>query len=314
VELDVPLTVDSDGDPLGLPDLPDFDDPAVDALLDTDGDGIPNARDADDDDDGIPTRDETGVETAEGRVGFPCGPWAACGPSPCEDAAIRFDVDGDGFLACAGLPDAPLDVAGYRGWNGGDPDWLHFDPNGASDLDGDCIVDDRDPVDDGPLGDLDGDGWANDFECTTPDWNPLTDDMDGDGVTDDVEGLTDTDGDGTPDRLETDDDGDGIPTLLEAGDADGDGIPDSRELDSDADGIPDAEEAVDADCDGLADRVDPVAGSQCDAAPGNAGELTHVRQGCACDGAAVPGPGGALVGVLGVLAGIARRRSAGLRP
>lgn len=61
-------------------------------------------------------------------------------------------------------------------------------------------------------------------------------DADGDGLTDDMEGKNnpggplDTDGDGTPDYLDTDSDQDGIGDISEGtGDSDGDGIPNSKD-------------------------------------------------------------------------------------
>lgn len=73
------------------------------------------------------------------------------------------------------------------------------------------------------------------------------DDDDGDGITDAIEGGSDSDFDGTPDSLDVDSDGDGTPDD-EAGagaDGDGDGTPDFQDVDE-LDG-PDA----DADGDGL---------------------------------------------------------------
>jgi len=91
-------------------------------------------------------------------------------------------------------------------------------------------------------------------------------DEDGDTITDFQEGRfamggpVDTDGDGTPDYLDTDSDGDGISDAIEAGDAsvssppvdsDFDGTPDFRDADSDDNGILDAiEGAGDTDGDG----------------------------------------------------------------
>ncbi len=77
----------------------------------------------------------------------------------------------------------------------------------------------------------------------------------------------DTDGDGTPDYLDTDDDNDGIPTRVECPngspcvDTDGDGTPNNQDLDSDADGISDMNECPeqicrDTDGDGAANYVD----------------------------------------------------------
>ncbi|PKN26136.1 MAG: hypothetical protein CVU65_06635 [Deltaproteobacteria bacterium HGW-Deltaproteobacteria-22] len=89
-------------------------------------------------------------------------------------------------------------------------------------------------------------------------------DEDQDTISDFHEGrddATDTDGDGTPDYLDTDSDGDGIPDAVEAGDTnvrtapvdtDGDGTPDFRDDDSDGDGISDLiEGSTDMDSDGI---------------------------------------------------------------
>ena len=57
-------------------------------------------------------------------------------------------------------------------------------------------------------------------------------------------GVSDHDGDGTPDIADPDDDNDGIPDSVESDiDSDGDGIPDYKDLDSDNDGILDSVEA-----------------------------------------------------------------------
>lgn len=81
-------------------------------------------------------------------------------------------------------------------------------------------------------------------------------DADGDGIADEHEGRDtdlDTDGDGTPDYLDTDSDDDGIPDYREAGD-DLSGTP---PVDSDADGIPDFQD-TDSDNNGREDGVDGV--------------------------------------------------------
>lgn len=70
-----------------------------------------------------------------------------------------------------------------------------------------------------------------------------TDDMDGDGIPDVVEGADDPDGDGTPNYLDLDSDGDGFSDAVErVADTDGDGIPNYLDLDSDNDGVPDQTE------------------------------------------------------------------------
>jgi hypothetical protein len=91
------------------------------------------------------------------------------------------------------------------------------------------------------------------------------DDPDRDIISSEDEGLAlgvDTDGDGTPDGLDTDSDGDGIPDMEEAGDArcetppvdtDLDGVPDFRDRDANGDGIDDATQRGDSDGDGVPD-------------------------------------------------------------
>jgi hypothetical protein len=77
--------------------------------------------------------------------------------------------------------------------------------------------------------------------CTDP-----AGDHDGDGIPDFTEGCQtyrDTDGDQTPDWLDTDSDGDRIPDAIEGTvDSDGDGKPDYLDTDSDNDGLLDGDE------------------------------------------------------------------------
>jgi hypothetical protein len=96
-------------------------------------------------------------------------------------------------------------------------------------------------------------------------------DSDNDTIRDVEDGYQDTDGDGTPNALDTDSDGDGLSDALEAGDAspatapidtDRDLTPDFLDLDSDGDTVRDANEAgtgmapLDTDRDGVADFRD----------------------------------------------------------
>jgi gliding motility-associated-like protein len=76
-------------------------------------------------------------------------------------------------------------------------------------------------------------------------WNNA--DCDNDGIPNGIEGIVDTDNDGTPDFRDLDSDNDGITDAIEKGpngatpiDTDNDGTPDYRDLDSDNDGITDA--------------------------------------------------------------------------
>ncbi|MAQ17525.1 MAG: hypothetical protein CMN30_22355 [Sandaracinus sp.] len=123
-------------------------------------------------------------------------------------------------------------------------------------------------------GGADGGGADGGSDAAPPDlgvdaFDPTMADMDADGISDADEGYvdgTDTDGDGTPDHLDTDSDGDGIADADEAGDddpatspidSDADGTPDFQDTDSDDNGILDGDEGTeDFDLDGVADFAD----------------------------------------------------------
>ncbi len=99
---------------------------------------------------------------------------------------------------------------------------------------------------------------------------PTAADADGDGISDlfeDRVSAFDTDGDGTPDYIDSDSDNDGIPDALESGtggnpdrspvDSDGDGIFDFRDMDSDGNVVFDSTEGgADSDGDGTGDHAD----------------------------------------------------------
>lgn len=121
------------------------------------------------------------------------------------------------------------------------------------------------------------DGGGGGADAASADAGDPSADADGDTVADRHEGE-DTDGDGTPDRLDDDSDGDGFSDAEEAGDADvltppidsdGDGTPDVRDVDSDGDGLSDADERAagtmhrdpDSDDDGVGDLVEVTAGT-----------------------------------------------------
>jgi large repetitive protein len=192
-------------------------------FVDTDGDGISDCKDIDDDGDGVPTIEEGTNRDTDG------------------DGVVDHldeDDDGDG--------ESTLDeISPYQ-----------------SDSDGDYILEHLDAdEEDGPAGDLDGDGLTNsEEECLGSD--PEDSDTDGDGVHDEDEvdlpctTARDTDGDGLPDVNDPDDDGDGIPTSVEHdtgpygpkdaddiwNDVDSDGVPNYLDLDSDGDGKTDKSE------------------------------------------------------------------------
>ncbi|BDB52189.1 gliding motility-associated C-terminal domain-containing protein [Flavobacterium ammonificans] len=243
---------DTDGD--GTPDYRDLDsdnDGITDAdekgpsatPRDTDGDGVPDYRDLDSDNDGITDADEKGP------------------------TATPRDTDGDG------TPD-------YRDLDSDNDAITDADEKGPTatprDTDGDGVPDYRDlDSDNDGITDADEKGTASTPRDTdgdgVPDYRDL--DSDNDGITDaDEKGPTatprDTDGDGIPDYRDLDSDNDGITDADEKGpsatprDTDGDGIPDYRDLDSDNDGITDAQEKGtgstprDTDGDGVPDYRD----------------------------------------------------------
>ena len=227
-------------------------DPSDDILSDTDGDGRSDNVDNDDDNDGL-TDDEE----------------AALGTNP-----LLGDTDGDGLQDGTELGRTSASPDSFGGPVSFRPD---ADPTTttnplAADTDGDGLTDGQeDPNFDGALPrviggtgstgsgetdptnpDTDGDGLSDGDEVNVIGSNPLDTDTDdgtvGDGVevgqgtnpvndpSDDI--LSDTDGDGRPDSVDTDDDNDGLTDLEEAdlgtnpllGDSDGDGLQDGTEL------------------------------------------------------------------------------------
>lgn len=262
------VTVDADNDGLSAPleavqgtspvDA-DTDDDAVmdgDEAYDADNDGTSDAIECDTDGDGLSDGTELGrtVGTAHTKPG--CFVPDA-DPVTTTDPA-RADTDGGGLAD--GVEDPDHDGA-VDPWDG-DPN----DPGDDADADGDGVPDtfddlfgagaDTDSDGDGLLdqvegiGDRDGDG--------TPDFADI--DADGDGFDDAIEGAYDTDGDGRPDFQDTDADNDGVGDAAEGdGDFDQDGTLDRLDTDSDNDGTSDASEGppgTDTDADGIIDRYD----------------------------------------------------------
>ncbi len=243
-----PLPVDSDQDGVSdtLEELCDSNasDPLqVPDLVDTDGDGIPDLLDPDDDNDAIPDEVEEQYDCLD-----PTNPY---------DAADDFDDDG---------------YSNYIEWiMGSDPEDPDSTPAASletlPDGDGDGIplaveedyayLDENDPSD--ATDDDDGDGYSNYLELilgtdpsdrgsvpSEPIQGTLDSDDDGDGIPDNVEenytfldayqpndGAEDSDGDGYCDFLELilgsdPADADATPTasLAPLSDSDGDGVPD----------------------------------------------------------------------------------------
>ncbi len=238
---------DADGD--GIIDIVECDGiyPPDDSCRDSDGDGVPDYLDSDDDNDGVPTRDE--FEAPDPDDGDPDNDHDA------DDDGVpnHLDLDADGD----GIPD--LWENGFREADA-DGDGRVDSP---MDADGDGVLapfdaDDSDPdrgIEASPK-DTDGTG--------APDFLDL--DADDDGLVDLVEaGGTDANGDGRLDD-DADTDGDGLGALVDPSDGgtplpvpdtDGDDAADYQDLDSDDDGISDRIEGDDVDHDGRAD-TDPT--------------------------------------------------------
>ncbi|MDH7444065.1 DUF7507 domain-containing protein, partial [Aquimarina sp. 2201CG14-23] len=277
-----------DGDP---------DDPTI-SFLDSDGDGIPNPIDLDDDNDGI-----TDIEEQNGDPNLDTD---GDGVIDSQD----LDADGDGVNDVAESGHGMMDLDGDGRLDGpfgddGIPDIVQDDPDGGTvnypiqDTDGDGIDDFQDTDDDGdniptadenPNPDGDGDPDTGNTQDSDgdgiPDYLDMDDDNDGvDTVYEDYDGDDDptdqdSDGDGIPDYLDTDDDGDGIDTIFEGVDPDGDGnpntgdtqntdceidnncdtIPDYLDVDDDGDNIPTEDENPDANGDGDPDDASDLDG------------------------------------------------------
>lgn len=233
--------VDSDGD--GVNDVSDSDDDndgvldQLDAFpldstesLDTDADGIGNNQDSDDDGDGVADQDDgLSLISLDGRL----------------------DSDGDGF------PDDCDQICIDAGLLVDDDD----DNDGVSD------VDDAFPLDESESVDTDADGIGDNAD----------NDDDDDGVADDEDQFPldpdetiDSDHDGIGDNADWDDDNDGVADgadlfpldSSESGDADSDGIGNNADEDDDNDLVLDSDDAfpederyaADLDGDGLPDE------------------------------------------------------------
>jgi hypothetical protein len=261
-----PLKFDSDDDGVGdFFEVDDLLDP-----LDTDGDGILNIIDVEDDGDGVPT-----IEEDDNADGDPRND-----DFDFDSIANYLDADDDGD----GIPGILEDEDGD-----GDPRNDDFDGDGLANWRD--IDDDNDTArtrDEIPITeqlpaefDTDGDG--------IPNWQDLDDD--GDGILTEDEDWAgtgdpadaDLDADLTPDFRDLDDDGDGLLSLDERpddpdllfNDTDGDGEPNFRDEDDDGDTLLTVDELyapetttttttttapleyLDTDGDGTPDYLDP---------------------------------------------------------
>ena len=198
----------SDGIADDIQDIPDNSEVNY-TLIDTDGDGILDFQDIDDDGDGVNTAeediDEDGDPTNDDTDGDNIPDY------------LDIDDDGDGIATIDENPDNDGD---------GDPS-----TGNTQDTDGDGIADYLDTDDD-------GDGIDTVFEDIDGDGDPTNDDSDGDGIANYLDRDDDGDGINTDDES-SDPNGDGNPD--DAADADADGIPDYLE-ENNAD--PNAEDGV----------------------------------------------------------------------
>ncbi len=274
----LPAWLDADSDDDSLPD-------ATEGLADTDGDGVVDLLDLDDDGDLVSTLDELTI-------------WVSLGADPSNP-----DDDGDGLI---GERDADPDADNIPSFldDDSDGDGIADAVEGFADPDGDSVGAFEDLDADGDLVDDAVEGEATDTDLDqTPDRLDLDDD--GDGV-DTFDERGDTDEDGLPDRLDLDDDGDGLLTADELADSerifdvdpDGDGQATWVDEDADGDGVPDGEEGreSDSDRDGVPDYLDPDVLS------------AWFKGGGACSGTGAAPVGGGFASLLAL--GLVRRRGA----
>jgi hypothetical protein len=216
---------DTDGD--GIPnsiDLDDDNDGILDTVEnaqgngDTDGDGIPNREDLDSDNDGISDLVESG-----------------------NAAAIAADTNSDGTISNTESP------AGANGV-----------PLAAETSEGGTVPAPKDTDGDGKPDAYDLDSDNDGINDLTESGNTGLIDMNSDGIVD----GPDADGDGINDSADANDTTFGDPDTTDTPkDTDGDGIADFRDLDSDNDGINDLTESgntglIDMNSDGVVDGPD----------------------------------------------------------
>ncbi|MFH1546485.1 MAG: PKD domain-containing protein [Patescibacteria group bacterium] len=222
---------------------------------DSDGDGVGDLLDIDDDNDGLKDSEEENIGTNPKKSDTDNdGAGDAVDVFPL-DPNEQADTDGDGIGDNAdedddndGLPDtAEISL-------GTDP--LNPDTDGDGvELCNDLL--DKFPLDSSECFDHDGDGTGDNS----------------DKFPDDPAEWGDCDGDGIGDNADLDDDNDGVPDSEDAlpcnpnetEDCDSDGVGDNEDSDDDNDGVSDSEDAFrcdpaeskDSDRDGLGDNADP---------------------------------------------------------
>ncbi|WP_445382711.1 T9SS type B sorting domain-containing protein [Robiginitalea sp. IMCC43444] len=257
--------------------------------VNSDSDQVPDFRDIDSDNDGIPDNvegqttagyippsgndsDNDGLDDAyegSGNEGItPVNTDGTDAPDYLDDDSDNdlvpdnnegndFNFDGQPDQAFTGTDtDGDGLDDGYEGSDVNDGfdvnDEIDDPANDLPDTDGTEDVNYRD-VDD------DGDGIPTEEEDANNNDDPTDDDTDGDGTPDyldpDNDQGPDTDGDGVPDPIDLDDDNDGILDTTEDPNTDGDNDPLTNPQDSDGDGYPDHLD-IDSDNDGIPDNVE----------------------------------------------------------
>jgi len=174
-----------------LDGIADEIDPEIRLRVDTDGDGVYDEDDLDDDNDGLPDDVEgNGLVDTDGD-GIP--------------DSLDIDSDNDGLLDVAENGDSQFDTDGDGTIDGDvDADGVPLNASGnVMDSDADGIPDSQEPNGIDVSTDTDGDGIPDE----------LDDDDDGDGISDVDEGTGDSDGDGIPDSLDPDTDGSQVVTV-----------------------------------------------------------------------------------------------------
>ena len=233
-------------------------------LLDSDGDGTPDFRDTDSDNDGIFDIVEAGGndDDNDGRVdNFFDADDKGVADSIQASALPIFDTDGDGILDYRDTDsdnDTISDAVESAGSSASRP--TDTDADGAadyreSDSDGDGVPDRIEAgAQPGQPADTNGDG-LRDFQDAGI-ANTGTSDNNNTNNNDSNANVSgpDIDGDGIPNQIDLDDDNDGILDVAEGLiDANGDGFADANSRDSDGDGTPDGYD-LDSDNDGLLDN------------------------------------------------------------
>ena len=199
-----PLDLDSDDDGA-------YDSEEVEALEDSDGDGLINLIDPDSDNDGLSDGLEIGINSLRADTDANAGFFTADSDPSTTTNPLVADTDG------GGINDGAEDLNRNGRFDQGEGDPLDLNDD---DTDGDGLSN-REEADlgtDPNLEDTDGDGYFDGEEVSIGS-NPLDLDSDDDGLLDAEErdGLVDSDNDGLINLIDPDSDNDGLSDGLEVG-------------------------------------------------------------------------------------------------